>query len=185
MSRRAAFATLLAFVPAALVAQPAVTPPEILQHVAASVTPEVGFREVRTLKMLKAPLVSSGRLRYAANGRLERETTHPVPEVVVIDGTRVTIERAGTTTELGLIGGSPQASLVQALRAILGGQVGELDTLYRASAEGSLDHWTMHLEPRAAGGAVRTIRLSGSSGVVGEIEVLERSGDKSVTTLTR
>ena len=162
-----------------------VMPAEILQRVSAAVIPQLEFREVRTARLLKAPLVSRGRLRYQLGGRLERETLHPVAELVVIDGMQVKIERAGTTTELTLIAGTPQVALVQALRAVLGGQMKELDAVYRATAEGSLDRWTLQLEPREASGVVRAIRLSGSDGLVGEIEVLERNGDKTVTTLTR
>ncbi len=188
MSVCRAAAVVFSLLPFASAAQPPhdpMTPAEILQRVAAAVTPEVGFREVRTTRLLKSPLVSSGRLRYQSNGRLERETRQPVAELVVIDGTQVTIERGGTTTELSLMAGTPQFAMVQALRAILGGQVNELDAVYRATAEGPLDRWMLQLDPRDTAGAVRAIRLSGSSGLVGEIEVLERNGDKTVTTLTR
>ena len=188
MSGLKAAVAVFALLPVALGAQAPpveVTPAEILQRVAAAVTPEVEFSEARTAKLLKAPLVSSGRLRYQAGGRLERETREPAAELVIIDGRQVTIERAGTKTELSLIAGSPQYALVQALRAVLGGQLKELEPVYRATAEGSLDRWRLHLEPREAGGAVRAVRLSGSDGLVGEIEVLERNGDKTVTNLTR
>lgn len=181
---RACTSALVAL-PLALVAQVPVTSAEILQRVSAAVTPEVGFREVRTTRLLKSPLVSSGRLRYAATGRLERETQQPFAEVVVIDGLQVTIDRSGTTTELSLIAGSPLAAMVQTLRAVLGGQAVELEALYRTAALGSPDRWTLLLEPRATGGSVQAIRLAGSGGSVGEIEVLERNGDKTVTTLVR
>lgn len=183
--RAAVVFSLLPLAAAAQAPHDPVTPTEILQRVAAAVIPEVGFREVRTSRLLKSPLISRGRLRYQTGGRLERETRHPVAELVVIDGMQVTIERAGTTTELTLLAGTPQFALVQALRAVLGGQVKELDAAYRATAEGSLARWTLQLEPREAGGVVRAIRLSGRDGLVGEIEVLERNDDKIVTTLTR
>ena len=182
MRLRAAVATLVAL-PLALWAQMAVTPAEILRQVSAAVTPEIGFREVRTTRLLKSPLVSSGRLRYAPPGRLERETQKPIAETVVIDGMQVTIDRDGTRTELSLPGGTALAALVQTLRAVLGGEVSELDALYRTSAQGSLEHWTLVLEPRMVEGTVRSIRLSGTAGKVNEIEVLERNGDKTVTTL--
>jgi outer membrane lipoprotein-sorting protein len=180
-----ACASALISLPLALAAQTPVTSAEILQRVSAAVAPEVEFREVRTTRLLKSPLVSSGQLRYAATGRLERNTQQPFMETVVIDGMQVTIDRAGTTTELSLIAGTPLAAMVQTLRAVLGGQVDELDVLYRTTARGSLDRWTLSLEPRTSDGSVQAIRLSGSAGFVGEIEVLERNGDKTVTTLVR
>jgi hypothetical protein len=179
----AVVAAMLAALPIALAAQSSVTPAEILKQVSAAVTPEIGFREVRTTRLLKSPLVSSGRLRYAPSGRLERETQKPMAETITIDGMQVTVDRDGARTELSLPSGTPLAALVQTLRAVLGGQEAELDALYRSTAQGSLDRWTLALEPRTAEGTVQAIRLSGSGGKVNEIEVLERNGDKTVTTL--
>jgi hypothetical protein len=50
-------------------------------------------------------------------------------------------------------------------------------------AQGSIENWSLRLEPRSGTTAVREIRISGKSGIVDEIEVLERSGDKTVTVL--
>jgi hypothetical protein len=165
-------------------AQEPITPAEILQRVSAGVAPEVGFTEVRTTRLLKTPLVSTGVLRYSP-GRLERETRKPVQEVVVIEDLQVTIDRGGSQTVVSLISGTPPAAMVQTLRAVLSGQMRELDALYLASAQGSSERWTLNLEPRTSDTAIRSIRLLGSGGAVEEIEVLERSGDKTVTLLSR
>ena len=77
------------------------------------------------------------------------------------------------------------AETVQTLRAVLSGQMRELDALYLASAQGSSERWTLNLEPRTSDTVIRSIRLLGSGGAVEEIEVLERSGDKTVTQLSR
>jgi hypothetical protein len=159
------------------------TPAEVLQRVASAVKPQVRFREVRTTRLLKTPLVSSGVLRYAPPDRLERETLQPTRETVVIEGLQVAIEREGSQNFVSLISGTPPAAMVQTLRAVLSGNVQELESMFLASAEGSIENWNLRLEPRSGTTAVREIRISGKDGVVNEIEVLERSGDKTVTML--
>jgi hypothetical protein len=178
----AALAMMLSSVAAA---QEPITPTEILQRVSAAVSPEVEFREVRTTRLLKTPLVSTGVLRYSPPSRLERETRKPVQESVVIEDLQVTIDRGGSQTVVSLISGTPPATMVQMLRAVLGGQMRELDALYLASAQGSSERWTLILEPRTSDTVVRSVLLHGSGGAVEEIEVLERSGDKTVTQLSR
>jgi outer membrane lipoprotein-sorting protein len=182
VARLAALALLLS---SAAAAQAPITPAEILKRVSAAVSPEVGFREVRTTRLLKTPLVSSGVLRYSPPNRLERETRQPMQEIVVIEDLQVTIDRGGSQTVVSLISGSPPATMMRTLRAVLSGQLHDLDTLYLASAQGSSERWTLNLEPRSTDTVIRGVRLAGSGGTVEEIEVLERSGDKTVTQLSR
>ena len=176
---------LAVIVPLAAVGQPQINPAQVLQRVSREITPEVRFREVRTTKLLKTPLVSSGMLRYAPPDRLERETLQPMRETVVIEGMQVAIERDGSQTVMSLVSGTPPAAMVQTLRAVLSGNLQELESLYRASALGSMERWTLQLEPRSGETAIREVRLSGKGGMVDEIEVLERGGDRTVTTLSR
>jgi outer membrane lipoprotein-sorting protein len=176
---------LALIVPLAAGGQTQITSAEVLQRVSREVTPEVRFREVRTTKLLKTPLVSEGKLRYAPPDRLERETLQPVRETVVIEGMQVAIERDGSQTVMSLVSGTPPAAMIQTLRAVLSGNLPELESLYRASALGSTERWTLHLEPRSGETPVREVRLYGKGGMVDQIEVLERGGDKTVTTLSR
>lgn len=176
---------LLAVGPSLTMAQPAVSAAEVLQAVSRSVTPEVQFREVRTTKLLKVPLVSNGVLRYSPPDRLQRETLQPVRETVTIEGQQVTIDRDGAQSVVALATGSAPAGLVDTLRALLGGNTQQLEALYRMRAEGSIDHWTLVLEPTATDTSLREIRVSGRSGMVDQIDVLERGGDRTVTALTR
>lgn len=178
-------AALLLFLPSLTTAQPALSAAEVLQAVSRSVTPEVQFREVRTTRLLKVPLVSSGVLRYAPPDRLQRETLLPVRETVTIEGPQVTIDRDGVQSVVALVGGSGPAALVDTLRAMLGGNTQQLEALYRTRAEGSIEQWTLVLEPKATDTSLREIRVSGRSGTVDQIDVLERGGDRTVTALTR
>lgn len=161
------------------------TPQEILQQVARDPVPEVRFTEVRTTRLLKAPLTSSGVLRYLKPDRLERETVLPAAELVVIEGSQVSIERDGRSTVLALSAGSPAALLIQTLRAVLSGDWRELKSLHDVSADGSNEQWTLRMRPKLERTAVVEIRVEGRGARADRIEVLERSGDKTVTALTR
>lgn len=157
---------------------------QILREIAAAASAEVRFTETRTSRLLKTPLVSSGVLRYGPAGRLQKDTLQPFRETVVIEGGQVTIERDGAQTVVPLVADSAPAVLVQALRAVLGGQVQELQAHYRVAAEGSPDDWRLDLQPRADGSPLR-LRLTGSGGDVRDIEVRGSAGDRVLTTLSR
>jgi len=163
----------------------AATPEAILQQVARGATSEVRFTETRTTRLLKAPLTSSGVLRYARPDRLERETLRPTAEKVVIEGTQVTIERNGAQTVMALTSGSAPALLIQTLRAVLSGDWQELESMHKVSATGSLAQWSLQLTPKPDRAGVPEIRVAGRGDQVERIEVLERNGDTTVTTLTR
>lgn len=157
---------------------------QILRGIAAAAGAEVRFTETRTSRLLKTPLVSSGVLRYGPAGRLQKDTLQPFRETVVIDGLQVTIERDGAQTVVPLVAGSTPAILVQALRAVLGGQAQELQAHYRIAADGSPDNWSLELQPRSEDSPVR-LRLTGSGADVRDIEVRGSGGDRVVTTLSR
>jgi len=163
----------------------AVTPAEILQRVARGAASEVRFTETRTTRLLKAPLTSSGVLRYSRPDRLERETLRPAVEKVVIEGSQVTIERNGTQTVVTLASNSAAALLIQTLRAVLGGDWKELESMHTLSASGSIAQWSLQLEPKADRASVPEIRVAGRGEQVDRIEVLERNGDTTITTLMR
>ena len=184
LQRRIGCGIALLALTAALPSRAAVDAEQILRDVAAAASSEVRFTEVRTSRLLKTPLASSGVLRYGPAGRLQKDTLQPFRETVVIDGLQVTIERDGAQTVVPLVAGSTPAILVQALRAVLGGQVQELQAHYRIAAEGSPDNWSLDLQPKAEDSPVR-LRLTGSGGDVRDIEVRGSGGDRVVTTLSR
>jgi hypothetical protein len=91
-----------------------VTPAEILQRVAAAVIPQVGFREVRTARLLKAPLVSGGRLRFA--NRAAGLSARPTPGRRTRSSSTACRSRSNVPAprpSSHLIAGTPQFALVR------------------------------------------------------------------------
>ena len=56
------------------------------------------FREEKRLAQLTRPVEDSGTLDYARPAHLEKHTTAPQEEKLVVDGDRLTISRAGAAT---------------------------------------------------------------------------------------
>lgn len=162
-----------------------VQPDEILRQVARGAASEVRFTETRTTHLLKVPLTSSGVLRYTRPDRLERETLRPTAEIVVIQGSQVSIDRGGTQSVIALTSGSPATMLIQTLRAVLSGDWRELQSLHEVAASGSIAQWTLLMTPKMERATVVEIRVAGRGEYVDRIEVLERGGDKTVTALAR
>jgi hypothetical protein len=147
------------------------------------------FVERRDLAALTAPLRSSGTLVYVAPGRLEKHTTKPAPESLVLEGERLTIEKieGGPKRVLNLPDYPVLWAFVESIRSTLAGDLGTLNRFYRVELSGKESQWRLVLvpiEPKMRE-VVREIRIEGRGDWVGSIAVLEAGGDRSTMTITR
>ena len=97
----------------------ALTPPELMQVLAAVPSSRARFIETRHSAILKKPLVLTGRLIYRRPDRLEKHVQTPFQESIVIEGTRVTIARQGADADrlFTLPASGPAQALIESLRA--------------------------------------------------------------------
>lgn len=139
------------------------------------------FREERRMAALTEPLVSSGRLTYRRPSYLEKDTTWPQPERLVIDGNRVVITAGNDPPRVVDLGSQPELrGLVDALRGPIGGDLPVLQRGFRLSLEGSDAAWRLELtptDPRAAR-VLRVVRIQGAGADPREITVTEANGDE-------
>lgn len=147
------------------------------------------FVERRDLAALTAPLRSSGTLLYVAPGRLEKHTTRPAPESLILEGERLTIEKieGGPKRVLNLPDYPVLWAFVESIRSTLAGDLGTLNRFYRVELSGRQSQWRLVLvpiEPKMRE-VVREIRIEGREDWVGSITVLEAGGDRSTMTITR
>jgi outer membrane lipoprotein carrier protein LolA len=147
------------------------------------------FVERRDLAALTAPLRSSGTLVYVAPGRLEKHTTRPAPESLVLEGERLTIEKieGGPKRVLNLPDYPVLWAFVESIRSTLAGDLGTLNRFYRVELSGRESQWRLVLvpiEPKMRE-VVREIRIEGRGDWVGSIAVFEAGGDRSTMTITR
>ena len=191
-TRRRAAAVLLALsVSLPLVAWAADAPfnvEQLMQSLAQVKSAKAAFVERKSLRVLTAPLESSGTLVYTAPGYLEKHTLVPKPESLVLDKDTLTFEdRTRNRRRTVRLQDHPALWVfVEGLRATLAGDLPTLNRLFRVGLEGIESDWRLILDPREPDvqRIVRRIRLTGARAAVRTIEVEEAEGDRSVMTLT-
>lgn len=143
------------------------------------------FHERKFMALLDRPLESSGELAFTPPDRLEKHTTKPREERVVVDRERVTLERGGKRHSLDLRANPHVAVLVESLRATLAGDLAELNRSYSAGLEGTPERWRLTLRPLDPAGAelVERIDIDGERAVVRAVEIRQAGGDRSVMTI--
>lgn len=161
--------------------------PADLMALMASVTAAGGrFTERKFLSVLAEPLVIEGNLRYEAPDYLRKETDDPQSESYEVRGERLTIESPdGTRREIILDEYPLLRGFVECYRGTLAGDLASLEKYFHVTLEGSMDHWTLRLEPRQEGLAERlsAVVIRGRRQNVQSIETLEANGDRSFMTL--
>ena len=183
MRRALAIGLLLAW-PAAALADLGVT--ELFETLAKQKPSRATFVERKYLSLLDKPVESRGELSFTPPGRLEKRTTSPSPERVLVDGDRITLERGGKRYTMGLHDQPGVAVLVESIRATLAGDLNGLTRTYSASVSGDAAHWKLALRPLdpAVSSLVERIDIAGESGRVATVEIFQTDGDRSVMTLT-
>lgn len=142
------------------------------------------FTERKYLKVLKAPLVSSGTLTYIAPDRLEKRTLKPRPEALLIDGDVLTVETAqGKKHTLKMQDYPVLWAFVESIRSTLGGDVATLERFYKVDLDGNRQRWQLYLAPRerSMSEVISQIRIAGAGSRIELIEVQETRGDRTVT----
>ena len=144
------------------------------------------FVEKKYLKLLNAPLESSGRLIYTAPYRLEKLTLAPKPESMVIDQDTLTIEMRGRTRSLQIQDYPVLWAFVESMRGTLRGDLSALRQFYKVKLDGSRQAWQLQLQPteKKMTALIQSIVIRGSKDRMNVIEIIEADGDRSEMTVT-
>ena len=143
------------------------------------------FVEKKYLSLLDKPVESHGELSFTPPGRLEKRTTSPTAERVIVDGDRITLERGSKRYTMGLHDQPGVAVLVESIRATLAGDLQGLTRTYSASVAGDMAHWKLTLRPLdpEVSSLVERIDIAGEEARVSTVEIFQKDGDRSVMTL--
>jgi hypothetical protein len=146
---------------------------------------EADFSEKKYLSVLKQPLESSGLLIYDAPDHLEQRTTLPRPQSVVLDHGTVTMHIGHRERVLRLADYPQLAPLIDSIRATLAGDRAALERVFEIDFTGTLEHWQLRLEPRAAPliATLKRIDMQGQRDAVHEVQVWQSDGDHSVMSI--
>lgn len=145
------------------------------------------FHEQKELAGLTAPLASSGRLIYDAPARLEKRTTTPFEERLVVDHDWLTYTRPadGTLYTMSLDKAPELRGLVEAVRGTLAGDLDALRRYYEVTLAGSTADWRLTLIPVDArvDRVLASVRIDGRATDLRRVETVEANGDVSLMTI--
>jgi outer membrane lipoprotein-sorting protein len=138
------------------------------------------FVEEKEVPELDRPIVSRGTLAWRAPDRLEKRTLEPAPEVFLVEGDRLTLERPqrGLRETIALDTAPEIRPLVEALRSTLAGDIATLRQHHEVSFSGTTAQWRITLVPRSLRlrGAVQRITLEGRGGFLALVETQGNDG---------
>ena len=146
---------------------------------------ETKFVERHFLSLLKKPVESRGELIYDAPDRLQKRTTEPRPEDLLVNGNELTLVRGGRSRVLQLDSYPAVAPFVEGIRATLAGDRAALERAFHLQFSGNAAHWALALVPLDAGMAkvVSEVRIEGEKDDLLQVEIRQPDGDRSMMTL--
>jgi hypothetical protein len=147
------------------------------------------FVETRYLKLLVAPVQSSGVLTYSAPDKFEKHTLKPLEEKMTIARHLVTLEEPAKGRKHTITPNSFPAlsALIDALRGALSGNVTMLAETFKIKIEGNTGQWKLSLVPKEniQSGYIEKIIVQGKNDVIDAMEVQQADGDRSVLSMKR
>ncbi len=171
---------------------PSVKPgkPDVVEQILAAVSRQpltaVPFIERRMSALLSSPLESRGKLSFQPGGRIEKLTTSPVTESVVVADDSITIKTGTSAPTILRLDAQPDlANQVEVWRALLAGDANSLRRHFDIAVTGSFLRWELKLTPidTRMQRTIRRIITTGERGTVRSIETTAADGEVSDLTL--
>lgn len=155
---------------------------QLMHSLAQTRAGHASFVETKSIAMLDKPVESSGELFYSAPDHLEKRTIKPKPELMIVDGDTLLIERGRQKHRLQLQAYPELAAFIDSIRGTLAGDRKALERNYRLSLDGSAAQWTLQLLPtdEKMRAVVKHIRIAGEHGTVLSIAITQADGDSSM-----
>lgn len=139
------------------------------------------FVETKHIALLDKPVVSSGELLYKPPAHLEKRTLKPKPELMVLDGEMLTLERGTRKFTLRLAEQPEALAFVDSLRGTLSGDRAALEKSYKLKLDGGEQRWTLDLLPNDQRLAAFVLRITfgGTRDRIEWLRYLQADGDSS------
>ncbi len=160
--------------------------PALMARLAAVPERRATFREERRIAALTEPLLSTGILLYRRPGHLEKLTTWPDAESLVVEGDRVVLTEGNDPPRvIPLSADAGLRALVDAFRAPLAGDLAALTRSFRVQGNGNTAAWQLDLTPVSPAVArfLRSVRVAGGGTELRSIAVVQANGDEQDITI--
>lgn len=158
---------------------------QLMQELAQHKGGRASFVEKKYLAILDKPLITKGEMRYQAPDRLEKRSTGPKPEVMILDKDTLTLERDQKTYTISLSQQPAARAFVDSIRGTLSGDRSALEKNYLLHLSGTREQWVLTLLPSDSQIAtlVQRITVSGRQRQIATIEYLLADGDRTVLSI--
>jgi len=156
----------------------------------------IDFMEIKRSPLLIINTVSRGEIVYRAPDYIEKHTSSPFVERVVIDGESMVIHKtlaggndSGETvlTRIYSVDTHPAIrASIESFQGLLSGDYEALKRYYTLALSGSLSSWSLELNSMAdnSPGPIKQIALWGSGAFVRRIETLQLDDDRTILEFT-
>jgi outer membrane lipoprotein-sorting protein len=162
--------------------------PDLMRLLAQKKSGKASFIEKKYISILDQPVESSGELSFDAPDRLEKRTLKPQPEVMLLDGDRLTISLYEKRPIFLSLKTRPEiAALIESIRGTLSGDLSALEKNYAVDFSGGQNKWRLTLTPlqTAASKVVSQIQIAGNDANVKTITFTQVDGDRSEMTISK
>lgn len=164
------------------------TLPDLMHSLAQKKSGKASFVEKKYIGILDKPLESSGELFFEAPDRLEKRTLKPTPEVMLLDGDKLTITLHDKRPLYLRLQDHPEvAALVDSIRGTLSGDQAALEKNYAIEFSGAQNKWQLTLTPvqKAMNKVISQIRIGGADANLKTITFDQIDGDRSEMTISK
>lgn len=124
-------------------------PEAIVAGLARTAPARTPFVEIRFSGLLDRPLISRGELEYRGPAQLSKQVVTPHQELTTIEGSRVTVARAGREPRHFDLQRAPEMEgFLRGFSALLGGDPDALAADFSLASSGNDTWWRLVLTPR-------------------------------------
>jgi Outer membrane lipoprotein carrier protein LolA-like len=144
------------------------------------------FHELQYRRVLKEPLERRGELHFEPPALFEKRVLVPVTETYRIEGETLSVELPKRATRQISLRNQPLlGGLLLGFKAVISGRLDTLAATFDSTVSGTADEWRLDLRPTQADVVryIDIIHISGRGSEPLRFEVLERSGDLTVTDI--
>ena len=160
---------------------------DLLSHMATTKGVVAEFREIKTLKLLAAPLETRGTVYFQPPDRFARVTRDPAETRLVLDGSRMRFEDETGVKDVDLSENPVARQFAENLIVLWRGDRAALEKIYTLDFHADGTRWQLVLTPRQSplDKFLRQISLKGDGSTMNEMNVVESDGDRTQTLFER
>lgn len=162
--------------------------PDLMHLLAQQKSGQASFVEKKYISILDKPLESSGELSFEAPDRLEKRTIKPRPEVMILEGDKLTITmHEKRPLNLRLQDHPEVAAVVESIRGTLSGDKVALEKNYDIDFTGVQGKWQLTLTPvqKAVAKVLRQVHIGGADANIKTITFDQTDGDRFEMTISK